>query len=67
MVPSLIVFKDTVNLVLNFVGRLHSVVFYPSSTEDVVRMVKIATKYRMPVIPYSGATSLEGQTRSVSR
>ncbi|KNZ72089.1 D-lactate dehydrogenase [cytochrome], mitochondrial [Termitomyces sp. J132] len=45
-------------------GRLHSVVFYPSSTEDVVRMVRIATKYKMPVIPYSGATSLEGQTRS---
>ncbi|KAG6831365.1 hypothetical protein H0H87_005376 [Tephrocybe sp. NHM501043] len=47
-------------------GRLHSVVFYPNSTEDVVRMVKIATKYKMPVIPYSGATSLEGQVRSVS-
>ncbi|KAG6878896.1 hypothetical protein C0992_006833 [Termitomyces sp. T32_za158] len=45
-------------------GRLHSVVFYPTSTEDVVRMVMIATKYKMPVIPYSGATSLEGQTRS---
>ncbi|KAG6873042.1 hypothetical protein C0995_003798 [Termitomyces sp. Mi166 len=44
-------------------GRVHSVVFYPNSTEDVVRMVKTATKYRMPVIPYSGATSLEGQTR----
>ncbi|KAG6850259.1 hypothetical protein H0H93_015811 [Arthromyces matolae] len=45
-------------------GRLHSVVFYPRSTEDVVRMVQIATRYRMPVIPYSGATSLEGQVRS---
>ncbi|KAF5377816.1 hypothetical protein D9615_006813 [Tricholomella constricta] len=45
-------------------GRLHSVVFYPASTEDVVRMVKIATKYKMPVIPYSGATSLEGHIRS---
>lgn len=45
-------------------GCLPSVVFYPNATEDVVRMVKIATKYRMPVIPYSGATSLEGQVRS---
>ncbi|KAG5634793.1 hypothetical protein H0H81_000761 [Sphagnurus paluster] len=45
-------------------GRLHSVVFYPKSTEDVVQMVKIATQYKMPVIPYSGATSLEGHTRS---
>ncbi|GLB38819.1 putative FAD linked oxidases, C-terminal domain [Lyophyllum shimeji] len=45
-------------------GCLPSVVFYPNSTEDVVRMVNIATKYKMPVIPYSGATSLEGQIRS---
>jgi D-lactate dehydrogenase (cytochrome) len=30
-----------------------------------VKVVKIATKYRMPVIPYSGATSLEGQFRGV--
>ncbi|RDB27372.1 D-lactate dehydrogenase [cytochrome], mitochondrial [Hypsizygus marmoreus] len=41
-----------------------SVVVYPTSTEDVVRIVKIATKYLMPVIPYSGGTSLEGQCRS---
>ncbi|KAI0366688.1 hypothetical protein BV20DRAFT_1002077 [Pilatotrama ljubarskyi] len=41
-----------------------SVVVYPSSTEDVVKIVKIAVKYRMPVIPYSGATSLEGHFRA---
>ncbi|RDB30391.1 D-lactate dehydrogenase [cytochrome], mitochondrial [Hypsizygus marmoreus] len=41
-----------------------SVVVYPASTEDVVQIVKIATKYRMPIIPYSGATSLEGHFRS---
>ncbi|TFK19088.1 hypothetical protein FA15DRAFT_674754 [Coprinopsis marcescibilis] len=40
-----------------------SVVVYPRSTKDVVKIVKIASKYRMPVIPYSGATSLEGQFR----
>ncbi|KAH9480896.1 D-lactate dehydrogenase [cytochrome], mitochondrial [Psilocybe cubensis] len=45
---------------------LHSVVVYPQSTEDVVKIVKIATKYRMPVIPYSGATSLEGHFRGHS-
>lgn len=39
-------------------------VVYPSSTEDVVKIVNIARKYRMPVIPYSGATSLEGHTRA---
>ena len=43
----------------------HSVVAYPESTEDVVKIVKIATKYRMPITPYSGATSLEGHTRGV--
>ncbi|KAF8625917.1 hypothetical protein AX17_006643 [Amanita inopinata Kibby_2008] len=44
-------------------GALHSVIVYPRSTEDVVQIVKIATTYRMPVVPYSGATSLEGHTR----
>ncbi|EIW51562.1 uncharacterized protein TRAVEDRAFT_61639 [Trametes versicolor FP-101664 SS1] len=41
-----------------------SVVVWPASTEDVVKVVKIAVKYRMPVIPYSGATSLEGHFRA---
>ncbi|KAJ6629453.1 FAD-linked oxidase-like protein [Mycena sp. CBHHK59/15] len=39
----------------------HTVIVYPQSTEDVVKIVKIANKFRMPVVPYSGATSLEGQ------
>jgi D-lactate dehydrogenase (cytochrome) len=43
-------------------GAPHSVVVYPESTEDVVKIVKIANKYRMPVIPMSGHTSLEGHT-----
>ncbi|KAJ7502651.1 FAD-linked oxidase-like protein [Mycena galericulata] len=43
------------------IGVDHSVVVYPESTEDVVRIVKIANKYRMPITPYSGATALEGQ------
>ncbi|KAJ7763968.1 FAD-linked oxidase-like protein [Mycena maculata] len=42
-------------------GVDHSVVVYPQSTDDVVKIVKIANKYRMPVTPYSGATALEGQ------
>ncbi|TFY79625.1 hypothetical protein EWM64_g4390 [Hericium alpestre] len=41
-------------------GIPHSVVVYPQSTEDVVKIVKIANNYRMPVVAYSGATSLEG-------
>lgn len=47
-------------------GALHSVIVYPISTEDVVKIVKIAVKYRMPIIPYSGGTSLEGHTRGHS-
>jgi len=47
-------------------GAPHSVVVYPESTADVVKIVKIATKYRMPITPYSGATSLEGHFRGVS-
>ncbi|KAI0701555.1 hypothetical protein C8T65DRAFT_656298 [Cerioporus squamosus] len=39
---------------------LPSVVVYPTSTEDVVKIVKVAVKYRMPVVPFSGGTSLEG-------
>ena len=38
---------------------------FPTSTEDVVKLVKIANKYKMPVIPVSGATSLEGHYRAV--
>ncbi|RXW24528.1 hypothetical protein EST38_g1350 [Candolleomyces aberdarensis] len=45
-------------------GVSHTVVVYPQSTEDVVKIVKIANKYRMPVTAYSGATSLEGQFRA---
>ena len=41
-------------------GSWPSVVVWPESTEDVVKVVKIANKYRMPVVPYSGGTSLEG-------
>lgn len=47
-------------------GAVHTVVVYPRSTEDVVKIVKIATKYRMPVTPFSGGTSLEGNFRGVS-
>ncbi|KAI0080145.1 hypothetical protein K474DRAFT_1638149 [Panus rudis PR-1116 ss-1] len=47
-------------------GSSPSVVVFPQSTDDVVKVVKIANKYRMPVIPYSGATSLEGHYRAPS-
>ncbi|KAG8729026.1 hypothetical protein FRC12_021307, partial [Ceratobasidium sp. 428] len=41
-------------------GAPHSVVVYPQSTDDVVWVMKVASRYKMPVIPYSGGTSLEG-------
>ncbi|KAJ3516864.1 hypothetical protein NMY22_g14101 [Coprinellus aureogranulatus] len=44
-------------------GIAHTVIVRPQTTEDVVKIVKIANKYRMPVVPYSGATSLEGHFR----
>ena len=50
---------------LTLPGSSPSVVVFPKSTEDVVKVVKIANKYKMPVVPYSGATSLEGNYRSV--
>ncbi|KAF7432528.1 hypothetical protein PC9H_004469 [Pleurotus ostreatus] len=44
-------------------GVLHSVVVYPLTTDDVVKIVNISRKYRMPIVPYSGGTSLEGHNR----
>jgi D-lactate dehydrogenase (cytochrome) len=40
-------------------------VVYPDSTEDVVKIVNVAKKYHMPIIPYSGGTSLEGHFAGV--
>ena len=34
--------------------------------EDVVKVVNIARKYRIPIVAYSGATSLEGHYSGVS-
>ena len=43
----------------------HSVVVHATSTEDVVTIVNVARKYRIPVVAYSGATSLEGHFSGV--
>jgi D-lactate dehydrogenase (cytochrome) len=40
--------------------HLHSMVVHVLSTEDVVKVVNVARKYRIPVTAYSGGTSLEG-------
>ncbi|CAR28082.1 ZYRO0D13420p [Zygosaccharomyces rouxii] len=39
-------------------------VIYVESTEDVSRVMKLATEYRIPVVPFSGGTCLEGSTYS---
>jgi len=47
-------------------GSSPMVVVFPNSTEDVVKVVNISRKYKMPIVPYSGATSLEGHYRAPS-
>jgi hypothetical protein len=34
----------------------------PSSTEEVSRVVALCFKYKIPIIPFGGGTSIEGQT-----
>ena len=43
----------------------HTVVVHPELTEDVTEIVKITAKYRMPVTPYSGGSSLERNFRAI--
>ena len=59
----LILGVDLINLPLD---APHSVPVFPESTQDAVKITKIATKYRMLVVPYSGATSLERHFQGVS-
>lgn len=39
-----------------------SIIVSPASTEEVAAVVKIANKYKVPLVANSGMTSLEGQT-----
>ncbi|KAG0146065.1 hypothetical protein CROQUDRAFT_78120 [Cronartium quercuum f. sp. fusiforme G11] len=45
---------------------LPGAVLYPRSTEDVVQIVQVASKYKIPLVPYSGGTSLEGHFNAPS-
>lgn len=40
---------------------LPGAVLYPRDTSDVVQIVKLASKYGIPLIPYCAGTSLEGE------
>ena len=65
-VSSALYLESKDNMLNTAPGSSPTVVVYPNSTEDVVKIVNISRKYRMPIVPYSGATSLEGQYRAVS-
>ena len=41
------------------IDQLPVAVAYPKSTEDVSQIAKVCSRYRMPMVPYSGGTSLE--------
>ena len=40
---------------------------YPRSTDDVVAIVRAASAYSIPLIPYAGGTSLEGHFYAPSK
>ncbi len=44
------------------ISSFPNVIILPESTEDVSAVVKICSKYKVPIIPFGGGTSLEGQT-----
>ncbi|KIK96171.1 hypothetical protein PAXRUDRAFT_139050 [Paxillus rubicundulus Ve08.2h10] len=41
-------------------GSPHAVVVHVQGTEDVVKVVNISRRHLVPIVPYSGGTSLEG-------
>ncbi|WOG98229.1 hypothetical protein DCAR_0417570 [Daucus carota subsp. sativus] len=46
--------------------NIPDVVVYPRSEEEVSKIVKTCNKHKVPIIPYGGATSIEGHTLSPS-
>jgi hypothetical protein len=52
-------------LIRKLQGSPHTVVVFPNSTEDVVKVVNISRKYKMPIVPFAGGTGLEGNCSGV--
>jgi D-lactate dehydrogenase (cytochrome) len=44
-----------------------SFIVYPKSTQDVSNIVKICHKHRIPIIPFSGGTSLESTLAAINK
>lgn len=42
--------------------HIPDVVVYPKTQQEVAEVVKACNKYKIPIIPFGGATSIEGQT-----
>ncbi|ODV60249.1 FAD-binding oxidoreductase [Ascoidea rubescens DSM 1968] len=38
-----------------------NLIVYPTSTEQISKVVRVCNEYRLPIVPYAGGTSLEGQ------
>ncbi|KAL0308222.1 UNVERIFIED_CONTAM: D-lactate dehydrogenase [cytochrome], mitochondrial [Sesamum radiatum] len=46
--------------------NIPDVIVFPRSEEEVSKIVASCNKYKVPIVPYGGATSLEGHTLSPS-
>ncbi|GJX67088.1 D-lactate dehydrogenase [cytochrome], mitochondrial isoform X1 [Tanacetum coccineum] len=44
--------------------NIPDVVVFPRSEEEVSKIVRLCNKYKVPIVPYGGATSIEGHTLS---
>lgn len=44
--------------------NIPDVVVFPRSEEEVSKIVKACDKHKVPIVPYGGATSIEGHTLS---
>ena len=56
-------FKDIYKVLYRSIDRLVDLVFYPESEEDVRKIIEIALKYNVCLIPYGGGTNV---TRALS-